>query len=542
MPAFGRPSPSRPPARRVSALLHRLREGILKEWRSELDQLQGSLGAELRRYRMEYEADFRGAWRADTPSALLSAVARADIVFSGDHHTLAAAQRLPIRLLRRLEPTDRPVTLALEMLHSRDQAAVDAFLGGRLSAAALRVAIGFDARWGFDWLAYLPLLEYARRHGHPVLAINTEAGPARGRLARRDRHAAERLVQRLRERPDERIFVLAGDWHVARAHLPRRVERLARRSGRVLRTVIVHQNHETLYRRFVRAGAAPPTVARQGRRTFCVFNATPLTKVSAQLHGSSRQALRSLYGEDSATDTAAAFHDVVTAMARHLSLPTPLDSLTIWQIDDGEDALVALELNGVRSLATRRRLERGEPVFLAGRRALLLPPASLNRLGEEAARQLATRWRGWHPRNPHDAFYGAALQAGAVFLATRLLNPNRKCALLADLATGATDTRPESHLAAWARCLMNPRSHGRLADTHAFWRAHRSTQRRVARRIGAAWGYHVYDAYEEHRLDLNFIRSLFETDCDQASCPNLFHSGWRGWRRHRRADSKQDLL
>lgn len=76
-------------------------------------------------------------------------------------------------------------------------------------------------------------------------------------------------------------------------HLPRRVERLARRSGRVLRTVIVHQNHETLYRRFVRAGAPPPTVARQGRRTFCVLNATPLTKVSAQLHGLGRQALRS---------------------------------------------------------------------------------------------------------------------------------------------------------------------------------------------------------------------------------------------------------
>lgn len=542
MSALDRPNPSRPPARRVSALLHRLREGILKGWRSELEQIHGSIGGELRRYKSEYEADFRGAWRADTPTALLTAVARADIVFSGDHHTLAAAQRLPIRLLRRLEPADRPVTLALEMLHSRDQAAVDEFLGGQLSAAALRVAIGFDARWGFDWLAYLPLLEYARRHGHPVLAINTEAGPARGRLARRDRHAADRLVQRLLARPDERVFVLAGDWHVARAHLPRRVARLARRSGRVLRTVIVHQNHETLYRRFARARATPPTVARRGRGTFCVFNATPLTKVSAQLHGSGRQPLRSLYGEGSTTDTAAAFHDVVMALARHLSLPTPLDALSIWEIDDTEDAQVALELNGVRSPATRRRLERGEPVFLAKRRALLLPPASLNRLGEEAARQLATRWRGWHPRNPRDVFYGAALQAGAVFLATRLLNPNRKCALLADLAIGTPPAPGESYLAAWARCLMDPRSDGRLADTHAFWRAHRSTQRRVARRIGAAWGYHVYDAYEENRLDLNFIRSLFETGRRDSTCQGLFQCGWRGWRGHRRADSKQDLL
>lgn len=542
MSPLDRPHPSRPPARRVSALLNRLREGILKEWRSELDQIHCSIGAELRRYRVEYEADFRGAWRADTPQALLTAVARADVVFSGDHHTLAAAQRLPIRLLRRLEPAARPVTLALEMLHSHDQAAVDAFLGGRLSAAALRVAIGFDARWGFDWLAYLPLLEYARRHGHPVLAINTRAGSARGRLARRDRHAADRLVRCLLERPDERVFVLAGDWHVARAHLPRRVEQLARRSGRVLRTVIVHQNHEPLYRRFVRSGATPPTVARRGRRTFCVFNATPLTKVSAQLHGSGRQALRSLYGQGSTTDTAAAFHDVVTALARHLSLPTPLDTLTIWEIDDTEDALVALELNGVRNPAARRRLERGEPVFLAGRRALLLPPASLNRLGEEAARQLATRWRGWHPRDPHDIFYGEALQAGAVFLATRLLNPNRKCALLADLATGTPPGQGESYLAAWARCLMDPRSNGRLADTHAFWRAHRSTQRRVARRIGAAWGYHAYDAYEEGCLELDFIRSLFETRHTTSSCRGLFQSGWLGWRSHRRADSKRDLL
>lgn len=541
MPVRNRSTTPGAPARRVNALLERLREGILREWRGELDRVSGAPGAELRRYRAGYEADFRGRWRPELPERLLAEVSRADIVFSGDHHTLPSAQRLPIRLLRRLEPGGRPVTLALEMLQVRDQAAVDAFLAGRLDAAGLRRAISFDARWGFDWLAYLPLLEYARRHGYPVLAINTDAGPARGRLGRRDRHAAERLAARLIERPGERIFVLAGDWHVARTHLPRRLEALLRRAGRTVRTLIVHQNHDALYRRFARAGA-PPAVARRGQRLYCVFNATPLTKVSAQLHWSGRRTLSSLYGEGATTDAAAAFHDVVGALARHLGLPAPLDALTIWQIDDDEDALVALEMNGVRGRAARRRLDAGEPVFVARRRALLLPPASLNRLGEEAARQLGARWSRWRPRSARDRFYGVALQAGAVFFATRLLNPNRKCALLGDLVATSARRGGATHEAAWARCLGNARGSGRLAEEHPFWRAHPTTQRRVARRVGAAWGYHIFDAYAGGFLPLDFARSLFETPRMESSLDLVFRAGWLSWRGRPRAESKRDLL
>lgn len=122
---------------------------------------------------------------------------------------------------------------------------------------------------------------------------------------------------------------------------------------------------------------------------------------------------------------------------------------------------MALELNEVRDPAARRRLERGEPVFLAKRRALLLPPASQpagRRGGTTAGDTLAGLASPGSARRIHRR---EALRTGAVFLATRLLNPNRKCALLADLATGTPPAPGQLYLAAWARCLMDPRSNGR---------------------------------------------------------------------------------
>jgi hypothetical protein len=494
------------------AAMHRKLESL---WREDVRHYIGLLGAELKRYRASYESDFRGGWRPSSADQLLKAVARSNLVFSGDYHTLPAAQRLPIRLLRSFVREGRKITIALEMLHSRDQDVVNEFLAGRIGSRTLRRRIGFDHLWGFDWMQYHAILEFARREKVGVLAINSDPGGARNRLARRDRHAADLLRQHLLHHPGDLLFVLAGDWHVARNHLPRQALRLAREAGLAPRTLVIHQNHEALYRRFSGAADGVPDVVRRGRNLFCVLNTAPHVKAQAHV----RWALESsgLENPDQADDwslhdPSSDFWEIVSALAGHLKIPFDRD-LSVYGSDHMEILENAARSSGVsrtRLEAWRRDLEAGRPVYLPESRTVLLGRARLNRVAEEAGRRLRRPFRHRGRRTRASNFYELALEHGIAFFSSRLINPLRKCDLVDDLIGRGTGTVRQRYEAAWARFF---RSGGDVAGisrpSHPFWRSSSPLRQNVARTVGAIWGYYLYDTYISGRIDPTWVRALF---------------------------------
>jgi hypothetical protein len=532
----------------IRARIAALHQRLLDLWEDEIRQFVGLMGPELKNYRRAYEADFRGRWRQARPAALLEAMADADIVFSGDHHTLPAAQRLPIRLLRTLVRGRRPVTLALEMLHSEDQPAVDDYLARRIGAAALRRRIAFDRRWGFDWMHYHAILDFARRHGLGILAINSDPGPVRSRLARRDRHAAGILARRLVDRPGGLLYVMAGDWHVARAHLPRRVLALARGYGARPGAVVVHQNNESLFRRFAGGGSAPPDVLRRGKNLFCVLNATPLAKAESQLRWVSDRAAAAPGepdGDCPLLDVATTFREMVAALADHLGVRADPWRLTIRTFEDSGALEAAGRSAGIspgRLRAWRRELERGGAVRVPGRDILLLGPMRLNRAAEEAARYILSLAAPAPRRSRRENFHARVVAEGAVFFATRLINPKRKCDLAADLIARRRAGERERFEAAWARAFLDAGpAPPRWQPGHPFWKTPSRLRRRVARTVGALWGYHLFDAYAGGRLDPAWLRRLFRRR--PAVAPEiLFVEGCRRGGRVVRVTSKINLL
>ncbi|HEY0970071.1 MAG TPA: ChaN family lipoprotein [Gemmatimonadales bacterium] len=127
----------------------------------------------------------RGA--ATSLDAMLDALAGADVVFVGEQHDDPATHRLELAVLEGLARRGRDVTLSLEMFERDVQPALDAYLSGRASEAAMLS----DARpWGNYASDYRPLVELARERGWPVIAANVPrplaAAVARGGLAALD--------------------------------------------------------------------------------------------------------------------------------------------------------------------------------------------------------------------------------------------------------------------------------------------------------------------------------------------------------------------
>lgn len=522
---------------------------LLERWRQDLQDVIGQMNRDLKRYRAAYETDFLGTWTPETPAGLTRALTAADIIVGGDYHTLPAAQRLPVRLLRAL-PRDRkrPTTLALEMLHSQDQPLVDRYLAGRVSLTWLKRAIAFDRRWGFDWLQYSALLRFARREGMHVLGINCEPGVARGRLIRRDEHAARIVAEHFDHHPGRRLYVIAGDWHVARAHLPRLIRLEAARLGHRPRLVIVHQNHDGLHERLVAGPGGRPAVARRGRELFCVFNSTPLVKIDSHRNWVSRQRElegQSLHADDwSLFDPISAWHEVEERLGRHLGLARREVDWTVQSAED-EVGLLRVARRAGAGATTRarwlRELARGRLIWVASARTLLVGHARVHRLAEAAAwRLLSLRPRRRFPAP--EAFYRHALDAGAAFFASRLFNPDRKCQLPADLAAGVHGGRGAVWAAVWTQRHTRGVTLPFVDPDHPIWTSAPAIRRRAALLIGTTWGYYLFDAYARGDVDATFLHQLFRMPLNGGGVLELFRRGLTLWPADAASASKNRLL
>lgn len=68
-----------------------------------------------------------------------------------------------------------PVALGLECINTCMQGVVDEYIAGRLSEEGLYEAVEWDARWGWPFEAYLPLLRMAKRRHMPIVALGVNA-------------------------------------------------------------------------------------------------------------------------------------------------------------------------------------------------------------------------------------------------------------------------------------------------------------------------------------------------------------------------------
>ncbi|RMG34937.1 MAG: PDZ domain-containing protein [Gammaproteobacteria bacterium] len=215
---------------------------------------------------------------APTFSAILERVRKERLLYVGETHTRNADHLLQLAVFKALPP--ERAALGVEWFQARFQPVLDDFVAGRIDEAEMLRRTEYFTRWGFDYRLYRPILQYARRHHIPIIALNASreltgairdkgiaglepemqrqlpdgydySDRAYDRILRGvfDQHRredgdfqrfrevqltwdetmAQHVAQYLQAHPERQLLVLAGRGHIAARHgIPNRV---TRRSG-----------------------------------------------------------------------------------------------------------------------------------------------------------------------------------------------------------------------------------------------------------------------------------------------------------------------
>ncbi len=489
--------------------LLRLQARIHRQLRDQVEAVLGAQPAEIARYEEEAARDFRRARLKPLDKAeVIRRLRAAQVTWIADFHADPQNARSALRLLRDAAQPGEDWVLGIEMVPSHHQEDLDLFQAGELDQEKFLERIRYQETWGFPFSHYAPLLDWARRHGVRVLALNLpHLMPGKKSLQERDRWAAGLITDLflgLPKKQERRVVVLYGELHVAEAHLPNELAQISKRAlGRSLRSLSIHQNNEKLYWRLARKGREQGTQAVELREgSLCVFSSPPWVRLDALLrwaeeeHPTHAPSEADPIDEDSAFDPLAALERDGKALAEFLKLePAPFDSLTaiglgqaaqLWELAAAEEGKLS---SGERRLV-RYLVDRNERFYLPGSRAAYLGTSTRAGTAELAALHLLhhqNRENGFCLTGRDDFFRLVTAQAFA-FLGSLCLNPRRKCDLEEDHAQRISElqARPRLGLADRAELLARTATLTWLKPTQNS-SGHRIGKNRIPRSGLARW-------------------------------------------------------
>jgi hypothetical protein len=396
-----------------------LERALFDRQRAAIEALLGEPASDLKRYEARYRRAAKGPGAPLEERALIDRVRRADAVFVGDYFTFPAAQAAFTELISRGADA-RPTVLALSCIPSSRQRVLDAWTRGEPGLRELRARLGMGGEDdALRWRHVEPILRFARRRRCELLALDG----ASESLEDWDLRASSRLARRALQPDRPRLFVLAGQFHVAPCHLPAKV-----RGFGGLRTLTVYQSLDGLY--FTLPSRARAGAIALGREAVCLVSGSPVDSQQSVLE------LAELEPEERVEDPKRAFERIARRIARTLrvELGDALSRLTVC----GPGELVALAeavdraplRAGERAQVLAHALAR-ESGYFPRARLVYLATRSIHHVAEEAAhfvRHVATG-----DADPaRDPFHLHVLEEALAFFAARRVDPDRPCWTLAD--------------------------------------------------------------------------------------------------------------
>ncbi len=222
-----------------------LQEVVSREQSRAIARLFEDPGKEFCAYRRAYELHSKKYQHRMTWADVQRRISRADLIYVGDYHTHAPSQLWYLRVAATAIATKRRVVLALEFFPAKHQRVLDRYLRGGASERTLLRVFRNPYRGPLDvWPQFREILAFAKAKRLEVLAIDTHPR-GRGRIAARDRFAALKIAASARARDAPMVCVLAGQFHVSPAHLPKEVAHALQDVQRA--SLSVYQNAEGSY-------------------------------------------------------------------------------------------------------------------------------------------------------------------------------------------------------------------------------------------------------------------------------------------------------
>jgi uncharacterized iron-regulated protein len=397
----------------------------------------------LQKYREEYEREVATYARTATQRELVQRVTEADIVFCGDYHTLALAQRTPLRLLHQVVHRGIKVMIVMEMVYAQHQKVLDDYMLGRMNDAEFLRRIDYHHTWNFVWENYRVIFDFAREHGVRVLGMNTRGRSGREHLRERDFFAARIVADAATQNPDAMVLVIDGDWHIASTHLPAEVRKALNKRSVKRSLLTIFQNSTRIYWLLAKRRLAHRIDVVQIRKdAYCVINATPLVKLQSFLNW--EQGVEELGYADlwekgvTRIDYSEQISQIIRTISDYLGIEAKgLEDFTVYSTADLDFLEVLADRGDFTSAEIRQirsQIEHDESYFIPKGNIIYLANLSLNHASEEATHFINVVCSGYPPRikSATDEFYHRALTEALGFLGSKVINHKRECYTIND--------------------------------------------------------------------------------------------------------------
>ncbi len=97
------------------------------------------------------------------------------IIYVGESHTNYEDHRVQLEVIRALKESGRKFAVGMEMFQRQFQEALDDYLSEETTEKEFLKASEYFTRWKFDYHLYREIVDYARAHDIPVVALNTDS-------------------------------------------------------------------------------------------------------------------------------------------------------------------------------------------------------------------------------------------------------------------------------------------------------------------------------------------------------------------------------
>lgn len=479
--------------------------------------MQSRLGPaprDLNAYVKRYNAEFSRPWHKSSHADMKDEVRGANVILGADFHAFSQSQRIHLRILREL-PQERQVVLALEALAASDQLWIDRFMKEEISEADFLNEVKWDQVWGFPFENYRPLFELARERKFKLVGLNRALTKRDKTLPNRDRFSAEVIARWRERRPESLIYVIIGDLHLAKAHLPAALQRVRRQLGQD-RVLTILQNSEHLYFRLAKNGQEHKVdVMRAGGGRFCVLGSPPWVKWQSYL-----MYLEQTYDRD--LDTGGMdYTDYVASyaifIARDLGVEARLEEMAVFTPDQPQVwRQLQKKLKPNEKRMAREMIKHDRSFLLPHTGILFLSRASINHAATLAGQYLHARLgdrqgTAWN----FPAQFEAQIWIEAVgFFCSKLINHKRKADELSVLKKNLSAADPKGRGKEVLRLALAQRLSeltGRQRKIN-FRPRRKEAYLEAARIVGHMLGDRLYHALADKHLQMQDIVRFMQID------------------------------
>ena len=152
---------------------------------------------------------------------LLASAANHQVVLFGDFHAFGNSQETFVKLISDFQKSypDKKIAIGLEMNRASDQKSINDFLSGKINELTFLKQIEYQKHWGFLWDNFKPIFELAKETHAYIFGVNSDESNEND-ITARDKFTANQIKQYQSKHPEQTIFILIGEYHLAPKHLP----------------------------------------------------------------------------------------------------------------------------------------------------------------------------------------------------------------------------------------------------------------------------------------------------------------------------------